>query len=177
MTIIRHRFIDHKINPQTETLIVGTFNPETSDNEADFFYGRQRNFLWTLIPTAFGDSNLKGKPKTEKINFIQKRKIDFIDLVSEVKVDEVSNYYDGYLDSRVSEWRNVISEIEKLSNIKRVCFTRKSFSDIPEMKTKIENVGQFCAERKIHFQYLTTPARFYRADKQTEWTNFLNNGN
>ncbi len=177
MTVIKHRFLDNKINPRAETLIIGTFNPETSDNKADFFYGRQRNHLWTLIPTAFGESNLKGNSKEEKLAFIERQKIGFIDIISSVTVDEVANYYDGYLDSRVSEWRNVISEIEKLKNIKRVCFTRKTFSDIPKMKTEIEKVRQFCEEKKIHFQYLTTPARFYRADKQEEWSSFLNYGN
>jgi G:T/U-mismatch repair DNA glycosylase len=177
MTTIRHRFFDHTINLQTETLVIGTFNPDTPENTADFFYGRPRNFLWKLIPTAFGDSNLKSKTKDEKLDFIIKRKLDFIDLIAEVEVDEVSNYYDNYLDSRVSKWRDIISEINKLSNIKRVCFTRKSFSDIPNMKIKIEAIREYCETKIINFQYLTTPARFYREDKQHEWTNFFNYGN
>ena len=61
MTKIKHRFVDHKIDVNTEILVVGTFNPETPENIADFFYGRQRNFLWTLMPTAFGENSLKGK--------------------------------------------------------------------------------------------------------------------
>lgn len=177
MTLIRHRFIDHQINSQTETLIIGTFNPNTPENIADFFYSRQRNFMWTLLPVAFGENSLKGKSKEEKLDFIRKRKIDFTDLISEVTVDEVANYDDNYLDSKVSEWRNITSEIEKLSHLKRVCFTRKSFSDVPNMKIKIEAIRGFCVKRNIKFQYLTTPARFYRADKQQEWTNFFNNDN
>ncbi len=174
MATIKHRFLTHQINPDTETLIIGTFNPDTNDNKADFFYGRQRNFLWTLLPSAFNESNLKGEIIEKKLDFILKRKIDFIDLIERVEVDEVSNYYDGYLDNKISKFRDIILEIEKLKNIKRVCFTRKSFSDIPIMKEKIEAIQQFCDERKIHFQYLTTPARFYRKDKQEEWTNFFN---
>ncbi len=69
MTKIRHRFIDHNINPKTETLVIGTFNPDTKENIADFFYGRQRNFLWTLIPTAFNETSLKGKTRNEKNRF------------------------------------------------------------------------------------------------------------
>lgn len=42
---VKHRFINHKINPDTEILILGTFNPEAKENEADFFYGRSRNYL------------------------------------------------------------------------------------------------------------------------------------
>ncbi len=175
MTIISHKFLDHQIDPETEVLIIGTFNPKTDENQAEFFYGRSRNFLWKLLPATFLEESLKNKSKQEKIDFIQKNKIDFIDLISSVEVDEVSNYDDKYLDKKVSEWRDVISEIEKLRNIKRVCFTRKSFSDIPNMKSKIEAVCKFCEERKIGFRYLTTPARFYRADKQTEWSKFFNN--
>lgn len=65
MNLIKHRFEHHSLNPQTEILVIGTFNPETPQNTADFFYGRQRNFLWTLIPVAFGDTSLKGKSKEE----------------------------------------------------------------------------------------------------------------
>ena len=102
MTKIKHRFINHKINPQTEILVIGTFNPDTDKNKADFFYGRPRNFLWTLISTSFGKTSLKGKSKEEKLQFIELFKIDFIDLISEVEVEEVANYNDHYLDDKVS---------------------------------------------------------------------------
>ena len=179
MTKIKHRFIKHSINPKTETLIIGTFNPDAEENVADFFYGRQRNFLWTLIPTAFNETSLKGKLLSEKLNFVEKYKIDFIDLISEVEVevDEVVNYDDGYLDSRVTEWRNVTSEIEKLRNLKRVCLTRKSFGDIPNMKTRIDDIKNYCDKKAILFQLLSTPARFINEAKQTEWTNFFRNDN
>ncbi|HSZ85817.1 MAG TPA: hypothetical protein VK787_07285 [Puia sp.] len=174
MPLIRHRFAEHKVNTQTEVLVIGTFNPEASENKADFFYGRDRNFLWTLIPSAFGDVSLKGKSKKEKLEYINKRKIDFIDLITEVNVDKPDNYHDAYLDKKVSKWTDVISEIEKFKKIKRVCFTRKTFSDIPIMKIKVEEIEAFCKRNDITFQCLTTPARFYRADKQQEWSNFLN---
>jgi len=177
MTIVKHRFRDHKINPFTETLVIGTFNPDTVENIADFFYGRQRNFLWTLIPTAFGETSLKSKSREDKIDFIAKYKIDFIDLILEVNVNEVANYNDSYLDDKVSEWTKIIPEIENLPNIKRVCLTRKSFADIPKMKMKIDKIKKHCDESKIDFQFLTTPARFYREDKQEEWTKFFNQSN
>jgi len=175
MTKIRHRFIDHVINPETETLVIGTFNPDTEENIADFFYGRQRNFLWTLIPTGFNETSLKGKTRNEKLKFIEKHRIDFVDLISEVEVEEVANYDDGYLDSKVTENKDIISEIEKLKNLKRVCFTRKSFGDIPNMKTRIEEIKKHCEKKEIHFQFLPTPARFSNEEKQTEWTNFFRN--
>jgi len=175
MSLVCHRFLDHKINPETETLIIGTFNPETEGNPAEFFYGRSRNYLWRLLPSAFQETDLKNGDKHEKLTFIERRRIDFIDLISKIEVEEghESNFYDGYIDGRVNEWRNIIVEIDQLQNIKRVCFTRKTFSDIPNMKIKIGEIEEHCRNKGIYFKSITTPARFYREDKQTEWTNFL----
>lgn len=170
---VKHRFLNHTINPKTEILVVGTFNPETIENQAEFFYGRSRNHLWTLIPLAYGEVNLKGADKANKLAFIDKYKIDFIDLISEVDVEKPDNYYDGYLDKMKPKWRDIIGEIEKLKLLKKVCFTRKSFSDIPNMKVEIEKIKKHCESNGIYFEYLNTPARFYRADKQQEWTSFF----
>lgn len=177
MAKIRHRFIDHRINPKTETLVIGTFNPDTEDNIADFFYGRQRNYLWTLIPSAFKEASLKGKSKYEKVDFVKNHKIDFIDLIAEVEVDEAANYDDSYLDSRVSEWRDIITEIKNLKNLKQICLTRKSFADIPNMKLKIDEIKSYCQEIETPFDFLPTPARFTNAEKQTVWTKFFNKAN
>lgn len=178
MKTIKHRFLETVINQNTETLIIGTFNPETEENLAEFFYGRSRNYLWRLLPIAYHEKDLKNASKQEKLDFISRRNIGFIDLISEIKVDEgqESNYYDSYIDSKVTQWRNVIAEMEKLKNIKRVCFTRKTFSDIPNMKRQIVAIQEYCDNRGIRFQALTTPARYYREDKQAEWTDFLLNG-
>lgn len=177
MTTIRHRFLNHEINSNTETLIIGTFNPDADDNKADFFYGRERNFLWRLLPTAFGDDNLKDKTRTEKLDFIQRRKIDFIDLISEVTVEagQETNYDDRYIDRQPKEWRDVIAEITKLTNLKQVAFTRKTLSDIPKMKTKVEEIQKYCQEHQIPFQFLKTPARTYSESKQKIWTDFFSN--
>ena len=179
MNTVKHRFLDHQINQDTETLIIGTFNPETADNDAEFFYGRSRNYLWRLLPTAFGETDLKSATKKEKLEFIRKNRIDLVDLIEEIQVEEgqEANYYDGYIDSRVTCWRNIIEIINYLPNLKRVCFTRKTFSDIPNMKKQLDLIQHQCEKKEIPFKALTTPARFYREDKQNEWTNFLKNGN
>jgi len=175
MNTIKHRFFDHPINSKTETLIVGTFNPETKGNPAEFFYGRGRNFLWKLLPIAYGELTLKSANIQEKMAFINTKAIDFIDLISEIEIEEgqETNYSDIFIDNKVSDWRDVISEIEKLKFLKRVCFTRKTFSGIPKMEKQIEAIQDHCEKNKIYFKVLTTPARFYNIEKQTEWTNFL----
>jgi G:T/U-mismatch repair DNA glycosylase len=179
MATLTHRFADHKINLETETLIVGTFNPETDGNGAEFFYGRGRNYLWRLLPIAFNETNLKQADILEKFSFIKRRKIDFIDLILQIDVDngQETNYSDSYIDSKEIKWRDVIAEIEKLKSLKRVCFTRKTFSGIPNMQKRIETIQEFCEKNGILFKAMTTPARFYSIDKQTEWTNFLQDDN
>jgi len=177
MITVKHRFLNHIINPDTETLIIGTFNPDTPGNSAEFFYGRTRNYLWRLLPTAFGEDDLKGATKTEKLEFIKKFNIDLIDLIEEIKVEEgqEANYDDVYIDNKVSIWQNVIGEIDKLPNLKRVCFTRKTFNGIPNMKNQVAEIQAYCENRGISFQALTTPARFYSIDKQAVWNGFFNN--
>ena len=175
MKIIRHRFLHLPIDAATEILIVGTFNPDTEKNPAEIFYGRSRNFLWRLLPIALGQDDLKSKSVQDKLNFIRDNKIGFIDLVAEVKVDIGSeiNYEDRYIDSRVSAWRNVLDDIKKLPRLRKVCFTRKSFSDIPQVKKKIMEVEAFCTKNQIDFQNLSTPSRIYSTDKQAEWSDFF----
>lgn len=177
MSTIKHRFLDHQINPETEILILGTFNPDTEKNEADFFYGRSRNFLWKLLPTAFQKPDLKKASKQEKLSFIEQGKIDFIDLIAEIEVDDgqETNYNDDFIDSKVTKWQNTKTEIEKLKNLKMICFTRKTVTDIPNMNYQIEIIQEYCFKNGIYFKALTTPARFYNEKKQIEWTKFLTN--
>lgn len=107
-----------------------------------------------------------------------KMDIDLIDLIEEIQVEEgqEANYSDRYIDNRVTRWRKIIGVLDTLSNLKRVCFTRKTFSDIPNMKKQLTTIQQHCENKEILFKALTTPARFYSEDKQSEWTNFLLNG-
>ncbi|MEO6722812.1 MAG: hypothetical protein ABIN67_20765 [Ferruginibacter sp.] len=179
MKIIRHRFLQYKIDLATEILIVGTFNPETENNPAEIFYGRSRNFMWRLLPIALGGEDLKQKDRTDKLNFIHAHKIGFVDLVAEVTVDigSETNYNDSYIDSKVTKWRDVTGIMKQLLHLKKVCFTRKTFSDIPQVRKKVMEVERFCKEKGIPFQYLSTPARIYSKAKQQEWNIFFQNSN
>ena len=102
-------------------------------------------------------------------------KIAFIDLIEEVKVDmgQEVNYEDAYLDKREIEWTSVIKEIENLKNLKRVCFTRTTFADIPNMNKKVLEIQKYCLDNNIKFQRIITPARYYSIKKQAEWDKFL----
>lgn len=67
MKKIKHKSLIRPIDPRTEILIIGTFNPDTQGNEADFFYGRGRNFFWRLLPFVFDEPDLKGADKQKKL--------------------------------------------------------------------------------------------------------------
>jgi hypothetical protein len=172
---VRHRFIDYRPHPETELLIIGTFNPETPENPADFFYGRSRNHLWRLLPAAFGKESLKGALKEDKLRFMRMHKIDFIDLIAEVEAEpgQEANYRDDYIDCRVQRWRAIIPELESLKKLRKVALSRKTFSGIPHIKRQVDSVAEYCRARGIHFQLLPTPARIYSNEKQAAWTKFL----
>jgi G:T/U-mismatch repair DNA glycosylase len=171
---ILHLTRTHQISIHTEILLLGTFNPDTPGNTADFFYGRPRNFMWTLLPGAFGEPSLKNAPISVKRDFMQRYKIDFIDLIAEVEVEEATNYEDQYLDNKVIKWRDVLAELARLPHLKQVCFTRKSFSGIPKMKSRVEGIQYYCAQKGIGFHLLSTPSRFFSSQKETEWKSVLN---
>lgn len=170
---IQHLCSAHSISRETKTLIVGTFNPSTRGNSADFFYGRSRNYLWELLPVAFGVKSLKGARKKEKLEFVRAYNIDFVDLIAEVDVDDPCNYEDAYLDDKITSWNNVIDRMKELPLLERVGFTRKSFHGIPNMRNEVDKISRYCLENNIKFKSLVTPARYYNKSKQEEWSEFL----
>lgn len=172
--LIRHRFSHRRISKTARIVIVGTFNPETPENTADFFYGRVQNHLWTLLPEAFGHPSLKKKSKEEKEQFMHQHHIEFTDVITAVEVEKPDDYRDDYIDSRITEWTDVISQLQELPNLEKVCVTRKSFSGIPHIRKRLEEIELYCREHGIQFRYLITPARGYTAAKQVEWDAFFN---
>jgi G:T/U-mismatch repair DNA glycosylase len=170
---ILHLTRAHQIHPDTQILLLGTFNPDTPGNTADFFYGRPRNYMWTLLPGAFGLPSLKKAGVADKRLFMEKHRVDFIDLIAEVEVEEPTNYDDNYLDSRVVKWSDVIGVINNLPHLQIICFTRRTFSGIPQMRRQVESIRANCHTRGIAFHMLSTPARFYTIQKAEEWKSVL----
>ncbi|MBR0820256.1 hypothetical protein [Bradyrhizobium liaoningense] len=174
---VRHKFSDHRMNPAVETIILGTFNPGHEANKAEFFYSSPKNELWSLLPCAFGEQDLRRAQLGKKLEFISRRRIDFIDLISEVEVEvgRECDRPDSYIDGRVTRWRDVISELETLQSLRRLCFTRRGFDGIPNMRSRIEEIEQYCGRRGLVFKRIVTPSGVYRSEnKQPEWTGFFN---
>jgi len=168
---ILHKFRNHKISPDTNILIIGTFNPDVQGNEADFFYGRSRNFLWSLLPKVFGEKSLKPSTLEEKQLFKRRYGIDFIDLIDEIEVEagNENNYADVFIDDKVTAWKDIISVIKFNQNIRQIYFTRKTFERIPYIRKKIKEIENFCKLKNIRFSCLPTPARFENPKKLAEW--------
>lgn len=175
MPIIKHRFLDHKINPCTEILILGTFNPDTENNEAEIFYGRSRNFLWEILGVAFQKPDLKNATSQEKLAFMEIHKIDFIDLIAEIEVDagDETNYRDDFIDNKVRKWNYVLDEIKDLPHLKKIIFTRKTFTGIPNIMSQLLPIIVYCNTAEIDFNALISPTRGYTEKKQLAWTRVL----
>ena len=172
--IVKHKFLDNNIPKDTEILIIGTFNPDKEGNEAEYFYGRSRNYLWRILSNCYQVEDLKGKSTNEKIKFAENHKIAFIDLVKSADYkDKNVDYDDVKLDLHVHDWNNVDKLVSSLMHLRKVVFTRKTFNDIPNIKKEIDKVHAVCKERNIDYANLVSPARFVNDKKTNEWKLFL----
>lgn len=169
-----HKFENHEISKETKILILGTFHPDIP-NEADFFYGRSRNYLWRILPEVFHYANLKQSQIEDKFKFMKKFNIDFVDIIKEIDVPfgQENNYNDAFIDALVVEWKNIILEIQKLKNIEAIYFTRKTFIGIPNIESEISKIRNYCTKECIRFCLLETPARFSNPRKIESWKNTM----
>lgn len=176
MVTIKHKFRDFQNKKDIETLILGTFNPDTPENKAEFFYGREKNYLWNLLPKVFEYKALKKALINEKLEFINQYKIGFSDLIAEIQIEQgqETNYADDYIDNRVREWNDLDEIISNNKQLKSIFFTRKTFSDIPNMKIQIDGIKRICDKNGIIFNTLPTPARFENEKKLNEWKTIFN---
>lgn len=176
MPVIFHKFRNHTVSPNTEILILGTFNPGV-ENEVNFFYGRPRNYLWQLLPGCWNLPSLKHQPLQLKINFMDEHKIDFADLIHsvDVPVGEEDNVDDIFIDGNALEWKSITPLIDNLEKLKAVYFTRKTFGGIPNIHEKIMVIRNHCIQKRIRFCLLETPARFTNAIKQQQWIDTIVN--
>jgi G:T/U-mismatch repair DNA glycosylase len=176
MKKITHKFKSFENKEDIEILILGTFNPDTGDNPAEFFYGRSKNYLWNLLPKVFGYKELKKESFQQKLNFIDQYKIGFADVIEEVGVEvgQEANYDDTYINSRVSKWWDFESFLKNHSNIKEIYFTRKSFSGVSNIETRVKLIQETCLKKGMKFAFLSTPSRFENEKKLNEWKQLFN---
>ncbi|HEY0899003.1 MAG TPA: hypothetical protein VGD90_06695 [Sphingobacteriaceae bacterium] len=170
MPVIENKFSEYQVSPDTEILILGTFNPDTED-APDFFFGRSRNYLWHMLPKCFGSGPLKDAGLKKKQEFMASVKIDFADLIGAVELPEgVETHLDEDLyDSHVSRWNDIQGLIDSLPKLKAVYFTRKTFNGIPNMRAQMTAIARHCQSKGIRICKLDTPARHFSDEKQQQW--------
>ena len=170
MPIVPHKLPNYQPNPATEILILGTVTPDVA-GAPDFFYGRPRNFLWHLLPQAYGLPPLKDEPLSSKQAFMAKYKIDFADVIKSIDLPDglEAEAEDDTADAYVSEWKDVITIIDALPHLKAVYFTRKTFNGLPNVRAQITPLAQHCRQKGIRFCKLETPARHYSDTKLQQW--------
>jgi len=170
--LVKHGFLTHTMDTGAETVIIGTFNPGCICN-IEFFYSGARNRLWRLLPAAFGEEDLRKASRDKKIKFSWRRGIEFIDIISEVEVEkgQECNRNDSYIDPRVTEWRDVIQELGLLRNVKRICFTRRTFNkSVYEIALRVTKLKEHFGRK---FRLMPSPAWYPVAAEQAIWTEFL----
>ena len=170
MSTVIHKFIDYQVNPKTEILILGTFTPDGVEGP-DFFYGRERSFLWHLLPICWGLPDLKDAPLADKQAFMAEYKVDFADFIQSINVPEglEQNVDDSFIDSHVDQWKDIGSLIDSLPNLQAVYFTRKTFNGIPNTRAQLSLITDRCRQRNIRLCKLETPAKFFSPEKQQQW--------
>ena len=173
-----HRFLNLLIPEwEIEHLFIGTFNPSWNDNnadQADYFYGRNRNNFWCILPLVFGGENLKYQELNFKLEYIQQHKIGITDLIktvinadanNQIDVDNLTQgFSDKVLDTYELEFN--IENIKKLilnnlKTIKGVYLTRSTLNGIKKIAASWNEIEKFCTDLNIHTNKLKTPASYW----------------
>lgn len=151
---IKHKFLPRQLNPETEILIVGTFNPGINDNRANFFYSRGHTSFWELMSAIFGEKCLRYSEKQEKEDFIKRHKIDFADLIEEIDIatQDLSSYKDITLDENwnVVKCKNLPQEISHLNKLKKFVLHEKHFSTFPTFAKRWRNWNSGVKTRELN---------------------------
>lgn len=169
--IVEHKFLKDYPLSGKKTVIIGTFNPDVACNGAEFFYGRQKNYFWDLLPAVFKEKSLKGDVKKQML-FLQRHEIELTDLIlsANMKESDICNYGDDKLRDVIEYNTDNILEILKNGKTEEVYFTRKSFDkSVENIKNEIYKIKDYCEENSIRFSFLPTPSRFLNDKKIQEW--------
>lgn len=174
MPILTNKFAKHAPSLDTEILILGIFTfdvPQTGD----YFFGKPRQFLWHMLPGCYNLPSLQQAATQQKIQFAQKHKIDFLDLIETVEwdADEDNLPDEDELAAAVLTYTKVDYWIQHLPKLKAVYFTRKTFNGLPNLKTHVQNLNGLAAAKGIRFCKLDTPARHFSKEKQQQWKNTI----
>ena len=87
--IIEHASINWHIHipNKVKTLILGSFNPNNSHNNTDYYYGRSSNYFWKTMANLLGENEDYFCGDYErKIEIMDKYEFCFLDLISDINI-------------------------------------------------------------------------------------------
>jgi G:T/U-mismatch repair DNA glycosylase len=193
-----HRFINDLYPAgQLKYLFVGTFNPSwdrLQNDNANWFYGRQYNDFWFIMPQVFGHQNLMHRDfRTNRqflMNWCIQNNIGLTDLIAniqdaDINNDEHRNIILGVNDNAFDTFEQIIpTDIQTIitANATTLCgvyLTRYEHTLLADgiINNLWNNIKETCNNLNIHCHDLVTPSRQFRAltriQKLNDWTNTI----
>ena len=168
-----HKFLEflhlEKLDFESTTLIVGTFNPSIEENKAGWFYGRYENNFWDVLPRLYGENSMRSSSPSDWKVFCKRHKIAITDLISCIedadhRNSEHSALLRTYSDSSITKKfkQHTTVKIDELLNanpsIKNVYMTR-GISDT-FWKKLWKPVEQYAKKTGINENKLLTPSGY-----------------
>ena len=166
-------------------LLVGTFNADILNNDALWFYGRQKNMFWSLFPRMLGDTSLHPNHRPETINnltpiwkeYCSVRRIIIVDLFKSVLVN-----LNGHSDSELQALAmNQVIPFDyetafQNCSFEKVLFTWKGVNPNLLTSLKTDYINYFAAKGSS-IGHLLTPSKAYRKSdefKLNQWIEVYN---
>lgn len=157
-------------NWEADTLIIGTFNPSNDwveDNEANYFYGRESNYFWDILPRFADGANIDKQDVLAQLDFLRTKRIALTDLLvtvndAEIENDEHRNFLIDFQDAGFNNfasftWNTIpILEFIKNKKVKAVYFTK--VSEGAPFGRQIRIIKKFCNLHNVRNYKLHTPS-------------------
>lgn len=118
----------------SKVLILGSFPPKSTSQEAGFYYGDLNNRFWDILGELFGESGLKSKSKDDKIAFLKSNHIALWDIWGHC----YKNPQDSARDDDILPEPD--SKFVDLSEILRTAKIQKIFTTIGDKETYTEDI-------------------------------------
>lgn len=137
--IIEHASVNWKnyIPKKVKTLVLGSFNPNNTLNNTDYFYGRSSNYFWIVIADIleFNEDYFCGNYE-RKVEVMEKYGFCFLDLISSISVNGINEnheynfknvkifkeYSDGVLFTSNTNFRGHNINVQRIYNIEILNF-------------------------------------------------------
>ncbi|MEI7595043.1 MAG: hypothetical protein WCK02_04785 [Bacteroidota bacterium] len=170
----KQEFCGRKIKNKCNILIIGTFNPDNEsclkENEASWFYGRDKSWFWKYLPENIIGTNLheNGSVDVWK-NFCREHNIIIVDLIKSFEAQsKLVDFKDSSIDVSINEKSSntAIFDFNRAFDgitFEKVIYTRKGWEpnknkDIPcliKIKDDTNNIllqnGIICSESQIKY--------------------------